>query len=101
MTLAESLKKSDEVRHQIWETIAGPITIKDVRTQLMLEYFSIAIEHHEAIRFSLQMICGAQLWLWFDQSSRSCIKPPGYALRPRINRSKRLRKVSLISPVPG
>src|SRR5690348_14092597 len=49
MTLAESLKKSDEVRHQIWDAMAGPITIKDIRTQLVLEYFSIAIEHHEAI----------------------------------------------------
>jgi len=49
MTLAEILKKSDHVRHEIWDAVAGPITIKDERTQLMLEYFSIAIEHHEAI----------------------------------------------------
>jgi hypothetical protein len=54
MTLEESIKQSDAIKHQVWDILEGPITITDIRTQLILEYMAIALEHHDAITLLAQ-----------------------------------------------
>ena len=54
MTLQESIKQADAIKHQVWDILEGPITVTDIRTQLILEYMSIALEHHDAITLLAQ-----------------------------------------------
>ena len=49
MTLEESIQQADGIKHQVWEILEGPIIITDIRTQLALEYMTIALEHHDSI----------------------------------------------------
>ena len=49
MTLREQLDRADAARHSAWDVIAGPITIVDTRSQVLLSYASIALKHQEAI----------------------------------------------------
>src|SRR5262249_41343936 len=54
MTLGESIKQADAIKYEIWNVLEGPITIIDIRTQTILEYISIALEHHDAITLLTQ-----------------------------------------------
>jgi hypothetical protein len=49
MTIQEQLDHADAARHSAWDAIVGPITIADTRSQVLLSYASIALEHQEAI----------------------------------------------------
>ena len=49
MTLAETLDRADAARHQIWDAIVGPIAIVANRSQTLIAYMAIALEHQEAI----------------------------------------------------
>jgi hypothetical protein len=49
MTLEQELDRADAARYSAWEAIVGPITIVDTRSQILLSYTSIALEHQEAI----------------------------------------------------
>ncbi len=49
MTLKEQLDRADAARDSAWDAIVGPITILDTRSQVLLSYASIALEHQEAI----------------------------------------------------
>jgi len=49
MTLKEQLDRADAARHSAWDSIVGPITIVDSRSQVLLSYASIALEHQEAM----------------------------------------------------
>jgi len=49
VTLKEQLDRADAARHSAWDAIIGPITIVDTRSQVLLSYASIALEHQEAI----------------------------------------------------
>ena len=49
MTLKEQLDRADSARHSAWDAIVGSIAIVDTRSQVLLSYASIALEHQEAI----------------------------------------------------
>jgi hypothetical protein len=49
VTLKEQLDRADAARNSAWDAIVGPITIIDTRSQILLSYASIALEHQEAI----------------------------------------------------
>src|SRR6266581_209288 len=54
MTLEESIKRADTIKYEISNVLEGPITITDIRTQTILEYMAIALEHHDAITLLTQ-----------------------------------------------
>ncbi len=49
MILEQQLDRADAARHSAWDAIVGPITIVDARSQVLLSYASIGLEHQEAI----------------------------------------------------
>jgi hypothetical protein len=49
VTLKEQLDRAEAARNTAWDVIVGPITIKDTRSQVLLSYTSIALEHQAAI----------------------------------------------------
>jgi hypothetical protein len=49
MMLKEQLARADAARDSAWDAITGPITVVDTRSQVLLSYTSIALEHQEAI----------------------------------------------------
>ena len=49
MTLEPELDRADAARRLAWDAIVGPITIVDARSQVLLSYTSLALEHQEAI----------------------------------------------------
>jgi hypothetical protein len=51
MMLKEQLDRADAARHSAWDSIVGPITVVDSRSQVLLSYASIALEHQEAMPF--------------------------------------------------
>ncbi len=64
MTLDESIKQADATKYEIWNVLEGPITMTDARTQTILEYMSIALEHHDAITLlTLNHLRGSALTL--------------------------------------
>ena len=49
MTLGEHLDRASVTTRETWDALVGPITISDTRSQLLLAYVSVALEHQEAI----------------------------------------------------
>jgi hypothetical protein len=49
VTLDEELDRADALRDGAWNAITGPLTVLDTRSQILLAYTNIALEHQEAI----------------------------------------------------
>ena len=49
MKLSELLDRADAATRETWDAIVGPVTIVDSRSQLLLAYVSVAMEHQQAI----------------------------------------------------
>jgi hypothetical protein len=47
--LSELLDRADAATREVRDAIVGPVTIVDYRSQILLAYVSVAIEHQEAI----------------------------------------------------
>lgn len=49
MMLRDHLDRASAATLETWDALVGPITIADTRSQLLLAYASVALEHQEAI----------------------------------------------------
>jgi hypothetical protein len=49
VTFREQLDRAGAATREAWDALVGPITIVDTRSQLLLAYASVALEHQEAI----------------------------------------------------
>lgn len=49
MTIAEALDRSNTILRALWNIYAGPLTSVGPRTQPVVAYADLALEHHEAI----------------------------------------------------
>ena len=49
MTLKEQLDRAEAATRETWDALVGPITIIDARSDLLLSYAGVALEHQEAI----------------------------------------------------
>jgi len=70
MKVAETLERALSIQREIWNGIAGQLTITDTRQPLLLECLGIALEHHEAIMCWCGTTCGDRRCRWYDSCSR-------------------------------
>lgn len=60
MKLPQQLDRADAARLSAWNALVGPITIVDTRSQVLLSYTSLALEHQESIVLLVRRgLCGS------------------------------------------